>query len=539
MKYHKIYQRASLVLIGMQLLWMTIGQTSTAKALYAYAEQLTETLSVTPTNSVTETATDTPESSVTPTLETITSTPEPSATPTVSPTPVDTQTTDTPAPTDADMAQRAIVKAILNAPGIFYVSPNGNDGGTGTQSNPWRTIQYAANVVMPGSTVIVLEGVYPERVMINRSGVSGERIVFTAQGEVTTKGFTISANFITIRGFNITNTPNNSRNGWGVWVKGKNCVIENNYIYNATRGGIILFVDPANIKTTRNCTVRDNRLYRNGFVGIEIRGRNHRVENNEIWGTIQRHPKWTNPPSWADADGIRFHGSGHKISGNYIHDIVYGIPENPNPHIDCFQTFSDGSYHEAASKVVIERNLCENIQAQAPMEVGKAFMIENANDLIIRNNILRAYRVLQAINSNNLQIVNNTFTNKLGMSTANSPVMITLRNTPNSLIRNNIFYDPLNQVIHFVDSASQQGITIGRNNIYRSDNKAVRGTKYPGDLWNVNPLFVNPAAGDFHLQVGSPVINTGALLSIVTTDYDGVARPQGSSHDMGAYEVVP
>ncbi|MCQ3935995.1 MAG: hypothetical protein DPW18_02990 [Chloroflexi bacterium] len=537
MKYQKMYQRAGLVLTGMLLLWTTIAQTSTVKALYAYADQLTETLTAAPTDTVTETAT--PEPSVTPTIETITSTPEPSATPTLSPTPVDTQVTDTPVPTDVDAAQRSAVEAAVDAPGVFYVSPNGNNAGTGTQTDPWRTIQYAANVVVPGSTVIVLEGVYPERVMINRSGVSGERIVFTAQGEVVTQGFTINASFITIRGFSVTNTPNDSRNGWGIWIRGKNCIITDNYIYNATRGGILLYVSPGKEKATRNCTVRDNRLYRNGFVGIEIRGRNHRVENNEIWGTIQRHPKWTNPPSWADADGIRFHGSGHKIRGNYIHDIVYGIPENPNPHIDCFQTFSDGSYHEAARNVVIERNLCENMQAQAPMEVGKAFMIENANDLIIRNNILRAYRVLQAINSNNLQIVNNTFTNKLGMSTANSPVMITLRNTPNSLIRNNIFYDPLNQVIHFVDGVSQQGITIGRNNIYRSDGRTVRGTKYPGDLWNVNPLFVNPAAGDFHLQAGSPLINMGALLSIVTTDYDGVARPQGSSHDIGAYERAP
>ncbi|NOH01896.1 MAG: DUF1565 domain-containing protein [Chloroflexi bacterium] len=538
MKKHKIYPGAGLVLAGV-LLWMMIAQTSTAKALYAFADQLTETLTATSTDVVTETATITPEPSATSTTETASVTPEPSATPTLSPTPADMQMTDTPIPTGTDAVEKSSSVAAIDAPGIFYVSPNGNDGGSGAQTDPWRTIQHAANTVLPGSTVIVLEGVYLERVRISRSGASDARIIYSAQGTVEMQGFTVNAHFITIRGFNITNTPNDSTDGWGIWLKGRNCVIENNYIYNATRGGILLFVTPGKERSTRNCVVRNNRLYRNGFVGIEIRGRKNRVEGNEIWGTIQRHPKWTNPPSWADADGIRFHGSGHRIRRNYIHDIVYGIPENPNPHIDCFQTFSDGSYHEAASNVIIEQNLCENVQAQSPMEVGKAFMIENANTLTIRNNILRAYRVLQAINSSNLRIVNNTFTNKLGLSTINSPSMITLKNTPYSIIKNNIFYDPLNKVIHFADTISKQGIEIGDNNIYRSDGRLVRGKKYPGDLWNVNPLFVDAAAGDFRLQAGSRLIDKGAILTIVKSDYAGTARPQGSGYEIGAYEWAP
>jgi hypothetical protein len=50
-----------------------------------------------------------------------------------------------------------------------------------------------------------------------------------------------------------------------------------------------------------------------------------------------------------------------------------------------------------------------------------------------------------------------------------------------------------------------------------------------------NPLFVNAAAGDFHLQAGSPCINVGANLGL-TTDKDGNAVPQGGTPDIGAYE---
>lgn len=421
----------------------------------------------------------------------------------------------------------------------YYVSASGNDASPGNETNPWRTIQKAANTASKGDTVIVLAGSYPERVMVSRSGEAGAPITFQAQGTVVTYGFTVTSNYISIRGFEITNTPNDSRNGWGIWVNGSGCLLENNYVHDATRGGIVLFVIPGKETVMHDCIVRNNRLYRNAFTGIEVHGRNNLVEGNEIWGTIQYHPSWLNPPNWVDADGMRFHGSGHIIRRNNIHDIHYGIPENRAPHIDCFQTFSDGSYHEAASNIIFEQNICLNMQSQSSQAVGKAFMIEDANGLVIRNNILQAYRVLQAIDSNSLQIVNNIFTNRLGMTTAHFPSMITLNNTPNSLIKNNSFFEPLSHVIYFENSAAQQGVNIGNNNAYRSDGKNVQGTAYPNDLWNVNPLFVNAAGGDFHLQAGSPLIDRGVALSMVPSDYDGKARPQGSGYDIGAFEWMP
>jgi predicted outer membrane repeat protein len=55
---------------------------------------------------------------------------------------------------------------------------------------------------------------------------------------------------------------------------------------------------------------------------------------------------------------------------------------------------------------------------------------------------------------------------------------------------------------------------------------------------NANPQFVNPAAGDYHLADGSPAIDAGANVG-VTTDLDGVTRPQGKGYDIGAYETPP
>ncbi len=53
-----------------------------------------------------------------------------------------------------------------------------------------------------------------------------------------------------------------------------------------------------------------------------------------------------------------------------------------------------------------------------------------------------------------------------------------------------------------------------------------------------NPLFVNAATANFHLQSGSPAINAGTTVTEVTADFAGTLRPQGSAYDIGAYEFV-
>jgi hypothetical protein len=62
----------------------------------------------------------------------------------------------------------------------YYVAPNGNDSNPGSESQPWRTIQHAANTLQAGETVLVKEGTYSEYVRPANSGTPGEYIVFKA-----------------------------------------------------------------------------------------------------------------------------------------------------------------------------------------------------------------------------------------------------------------------------------------------------------------------------------------------------------------------
>ena len=65
----------------------------------------------------------------------------------------------------------------------YYVSPNGLDTNAGTQAAPWKTVQKAADSVGPGDTVYIAEGLYPESVLVRKSGEEGRPITFRNAGD--------------------------------------------------------------------------------------------------------------------------------------------------------------------------------------------------------------------------------------------------------------------------------------------------------------------------------------------------------------------
>jgi hypothetical protein len=61
------------------------------------------------------------------------------------------------------------------------------------------------------------------------------------------------------------------------------------------------------------------------------------------------------------------------------------------------------------------------------------------------------------------------------------------------------------------------------------------GSNVSGD-----PMFADPALGNFRLRPGSPAIDAGAADALSgATDFDGAARIQGSAVDLGAFESAP
>lgn len=54
---------------------------------------------------------------------------------------------------------------------------------------------------------------------------------------------------------------------------------------------------------------------------------------------------------------------------------------------------------------------------------------------------------------------------------------------------------------------------------------------------SVDPQFVSPVDGDYHLKPGSLLLDSGTNAGAPADDKDGVYRPQGSGVDIGAYET--
>jgi hypothetical protein len=84
--------------------------------------------------------------------------------------------------------------------------------------------------------------------------------------------------------------------------------------------------------------------------------------------------------------------------------------------------------------------------------------------------------------------------------------------------------------------------TVIKNNIFRgpTDQDQILG----GAVWGSNlpastdPLFVGAAAGNFHLQSGSPAIDAGVVISGITDGYSGSAPDQGA-YEYGGLDWVP
>ena len=392
----------------------------------------------------------------------------------------------------------------------YYVSTTGSDSNPGTLDLPWRTIQKANSTMVSGDTVIVSPGTYAERIT-----VASSNLTFIASGIVNMKGFVAnSKNGTTIRGFYIES--DGCSDGWGISIDGSNSLVENNTLYNNCRGGILFWDSTATAPTKSNNIARNNIISKS-MVGIDVWGLNALIEGNEVFDGLQRHPKWLgNFPSWADTDGMHFHGSGHIFRNNYIHDFSFARPENVNPHIDCWQTWGGQT-----SNNLFENNRCI-IPEQGPDGNAQTqnFMIEGSNSVItIRRNYLAAFRNINAWNSDSLTVVNNCFVSSLAY-TDTSQSVLAYQSSTNSTFKNNVILNP--KYHYIVNSGS--GLSADYNSVYRSDGGTIPGPRSSHDLWGINPTVDTNCVP----LAGSPLIDAGTNIGL---PYQGVGP------DIGAYEI--
>ena len=437
----------------------------------------------------------------------------------------------------------------------YFVSPSGSDGNNGMSPvNAWRTLQHAVNTMPSGDTAIVAQGTYNERVSIVRDGITIQADPNAASTPVVVQGFDIGAKSVTVNGFEISFQNNNDPTGTGVHVHdASNVVVENNYIHDLCHVGVMLEATVSNIQ------VLNNKIVHAQMTGINIDGTGALVQGNEVWGTYQ-HPAvlggifagCTNDGgSYADADFMRFFGSNHVIRSNYGHDIEYDNGDtskpNPNPHIDCFQTWGESG--ESTTNILIDRNLCRWPAAQG--EISSIEALDGpVGNITYQNNIFQNMR--QGVNATQdgglvigqLNFYNNTFDHLL------AEAIIVDGGTRNDNVENNIFYDIVGGD-GFIAYAGGENFL---DNLFYTRAGAPSGGRWWGGgatppYQPVDPLFVNYGdstglganydlciAGQNGCSATSTVGHSGATISSVPDDYDGNLRSSGYS--IGAKQMM-
>jgi parallel beta-helix repeat protein len=405
--------------------------------------------------------------------------------------------------TKAWLSISVVLVTEISTAATYFVAKSGSDSNSCTAAQnlatPKQTIAAGLNCLgtAPGAgaghTVEVLAGTYTEVIRNN-----------LPMGTSWSQPFTLRAragNLVTIKASSDANlflagigTPAMYSIVEGFVFDGTN--LRGSWIDNATAGNITLN-GPTHVRFIRNELI--NNDYSSGF----YTGYSNHLEiiNNKVHGGLWK------PTGFSH--GMYIEGSHNLIEGNELYDLVaFGI-----------QIYSTAGY---PSYNVIRRNRVYDFALNR--ETAAGILLSSGSDNQAYNNIV--YNGVGSLGDggtgigvtgpNNL-VYNNTVYNNTWMG-------IDTTNATNTMVKNNI-------VVGNGYAFSPYGL--GSGTVFAGN---LCGTTSAGCALAGDPKFAAVAGGDFHLLSTSPAIDRGVTLSLVSTDFDGMSRPQGAAYDIGAYE---
>jgi hypothetical protein len=387
----------------------------------------------------------------------------------------------------------------------LYVSTSGNDAANGSEATPWRTLQYAADHVQAGDTVIVRAGNYTG-FYLDADGTAANRIVFSAEAGVnitqrnatTPDGINLEgADYVTIDGFTVNNMPRTGIRS----VLNHHVIIRNNRMDNNVKWGILTGWSD-DILIEGNVTSRsqiEHGIYFSNSADRAI------IRNNVSWGN--------------NANGIHMNGDaslgGDGILSNCLVEgnVIYGNGAAGGSGINC----------DGVQNSTIRNNLIYDTHASG----------------------ISLYRIDGGGGSSNNLVVNNTV-----IVAANGRWAMNIQNgSTGNTLRNNIFYnyhsfrgsidisaDSLAGFTSDYNVLMNRMTTNGGNTIQTLAVWQAAGRDVHSLVATPAQLFVNPAAFNFHLSATSLAIDAGTASLAPAVDLEGNMRPAGAAHDIGAYE---
>lgn len=266
-------------------------------------------------------------------------------------------------------------------------------------------VRAALDAAAPGSTVCFTGGDLTDAdLTMTKSGTPASPIKLIADG-APVENIHVTANHVVVQGFTVAG-------GDGIELEGTGITAQRNTVHDTRRGGIAC-------TPCSDSTITSNTVQHVSTVGVFISGQRITVTGNTVSETVAEDD--------GDADGMRFFGTGHRITGNTIRDISARGYRAP-PHPDCFQTFD---HSPPTYDVVISGNTCQNVDAQC---------------LIATDDQPGGSGAPNGVPS--ITFVDNT-------CTPNGAQAVNLRRWPNVEIRHNKFAGPnLNRAVLIIDGST-------------------------------------------------------------------------------------
>ncbi|MGQ9570901.1 MAG: choice-of-anchor Q domain-containing protein [Thermodesulfovibrionales bacterium] len=170
---------------------------------------------------------------------------------------------------------------------------------------------------------------------------------------------------------------------------------------------------------------------------------------------------------------------------------------------------------------------------------GSAITMRLINNMITNNTATKRggglYAVSESSGSTKVNLINNTITGNSSLYGGGLYLYSSNGNT-RSTVKNNIIWG--NKASYGKDIAIRQAGGVATVNSSYNDIKGIyNDPSYPGTYSNLggninlNPLFLEPSSGDYHLTSNSPCIDKGTDDGAPLTDIDGDPRPLDGNGD--------
>jgi hypothetical protein len=358
------------------------------------------------------------------------------------------------------------------------VHPAADDAGPGTEDKPWKSLEPAISKVVAGDIVWVGEGEFPKP-MLKKSGKADGWITFRSVPGRKAKVAGVDlgkTKFVRIQGFHLVGS---------VALGGADDIeLIENFFDGAGLAGATPFKDNNSRHYPTNIRIAYNEM-RDVQQGMKVAGHRWVLESNEIRRLLMKSDR-------GDADYTRVFGNDHVYRYNFFHGTKR--EEIGKAHIDVMQFFDNNG--EILNNLLVHDNVFFDFHQGMMATAGKPD--HAANCTFTRNIYWGGPWSAWGLNLNHIPGVKaerNTFYEIKWFG-----VGIRGKRASEGIVRNNLFHT-MSQAINTRDNEPQRE----GNLLFKADAKAAG----ENNKVEIDPMLVDPAAGNFRLQKNSPAIKAG------------------------------